>query len=64
MILFLRSTGHLLFHGKVLVTFPHLRSVSDSPHTLRGFNLSLSERRCQGQEQNPAWYVACGVLFL
>ena len=50
----------LLFHGKVISTptkcirFP----------TLSGFNLSFSERRCQGQEQNAAWCVACGALFL
>ena len=47
MMLFLRSTRPLLFHGHVISTptkcvrFP----------TLRSFNLSLSKRRCQGQEQ-------------
>ena len=52
-----------LFHGRVLVIFSTpTKCIRFS--TLRGFNLSLSKRRCQDQEQNPAWCVACGVLFL
>ena len=49
----------LHFHGKVNVTPTKCIRLP----TLRGFNLSLSKRRCQGQGQNAAWYVACGTPF-
>ena len=55
MMLFLRST-----RGQVIST----PTMSNRFPTLRGFNLSHSKRRCQGQEQNAAWYVACGTPFL
>ena len=50
----------LLFHGKVIST----RTKCIRFPTLRGFNLSHSKRRCQGQEQNEAGHVACGTPFL
>ena len=60
MMLFLRSTSPRFFHGKVISTPTKCIRF----HTLRGFNLSHSTRRCQDREQNAAWYVACGTPFL
>ena len=55
MVLILRSTGPYSF---MATSLPHLRSLSDST-VLRGFNLSLSKRHCQGPEQRrrPRWIV-------
>ena len=50
----------LLFHGRVIST----TTKSIRFPTLRGFNLSHSKWRCQGQEQNAAWNVARGTPFL